>query len=58
MAKNTNTERRTYEVLSPVDHDRERYNIGEPIELMQADAEPLLACGAIAEPKKSEAKKA
>ena len=58
MAKNPNTDKRTYEVRSPVEHDRERYDIGEPIELMQADADPLLACGAIAEPNKSEAKKA
>lgn len=59
MAKNQNTDKRTYEVRSPVEHDRERYDIGEPIELMQADADPLLACGAIAEPaKKADAKKA
>lgn len=50
MAKQTNTEKRTYEVLSPVDHDRERYEAGEPIELTEDEAAPLLACSAIAAP--------
>jgi len=42
--------KRTYEVRSPVEHDKERYEIGAPIELDDKTAEPLLACGSIAEP--------
>lgn len=57
MAKPTSNDKSAYEVLSPVDHDCERYEIGEQIELTQAAAAPLLSCRAIAELKKPEPKK-
>lgn len=41
-------ENRTYEVLTAnLDHDR-RYEKGEPITLTDAEAQPLLAVGAVA----------
>ncbi len=57
MAKSNNSEKRTYEVRSAVEHDNERYEIGEPIELNDKDAAALIACGAIAEPAAKEAAK-
>lgn len=50
MAKAKDTTKRTYEVRSPIEHDLERYEIGESIELDEAAAAPLMACGAIAVP--------
>jgi len=47
----TKAKKRTYEVRSPVDHDLKRYEIGSPISLDAEAAAPLLACGAIADPK-------
>lgn len=37
-----------YVVKSTVDHDGERFAIGDPIELTDKQAEPLLDCGAVA----------
>lgn len=41
------TNKKKYEVASPVDHDGERFEIGEPIELSDFDAAPLLEAKAI-----------
>lgn len=49
--------KRKYDIVEPVEHDGERFETGQ-IELAEVDAEPLLAVGAIAEPKKGKAKDA
>lgn len=41
---------KTYEVLTPMRHDGESIEAGEPIELSEKEAAPLLACGAIRDP--------
>lgn len=40
----------TYTILSPVEHDGERYEIGATIDLEDAQAAPLLALAAIEGP--------
>lgn len=45
-----------YIVQSPVDHDGQRYEIGEPIDLEDKHAKALLEAGAIAEAKAKKAK--
>lgn len=37
-----------YTVQTPLQHDADRYEIGDPIELSAKAAEPLLAAGALA----------
>lgn len=39
--------KKIYNVKAPVDHDNERYEVGEPIELEDKAAKPLLDVGAI-----------
>ena len=41
------TNKKSYEVVSPVDHDNERFEAGESIELSDFDAQPLLEAKAI-----------
>ena len=41
--------KKEYTTLRNVSHDNKDYAIGEPIELDAVHADPLLACGAIAE---------
>lgn len=43
-----------YTVKSPIQHDGERFEIGEPFECSIKTAEPLLAVGALGEPETSE----
>ncbi len=38
---------KTYSVISPVDHDRVRYEIGSTIELDEAPGDLLLKSGAV-----------
>ncbi|MCU7371573.1 hypothetical protein PEC18_12120 [Paucibacter sp. O1-1] len=47
-------EKKQYEVLSPVEHDKKFYGIGAPIELTEKEAEPLLGVKAIGHPKAGE----
>ena len=35
-------ETKTFDVISPLDHDQERYEPGEQVELTEAQAAPLL----------------
>lgn len=49
--------KKTYLARTPIDHDGERYEIGEPIELEDKQAAPLVACGAIGAPPAKEEKK-
>lgn len=44
--------KKTYIVQSPVNHDNKMVAVGEKITLEQEQAEPLLDCGAIANPEK------
>jgi hypothetical protein len=41
---------KTYEVVTPVHWEHERYELGETIELEEHDAAPLLAVKAIKDP--------
>lgn len=41
--------KKEYTTLRNVSHDNQDFAIGEPIELDDVHADPLLACGAIAE---------
>lgn len=47
-------EKKTYFCVNAVRHDKKRYAAGEPIELTEADAKPLLELSAITkhDPKK------
>lgn len=47
MSKDT----RTFEVATPLRHDGERYGVGEPVEMTERQAAPLLEIGALREPK-------
>ncbi len=48
--------KKTYQALTPIDCDGERYEIGEPIELEDKQAQPLLAVSAIEAPPEKAAK--
>ena len=37
----------TYVALCPINHDHDNYGIGQELALTQAQAEPLLAVGAV-----------
>ena len=40
-----------YEVLSPLKHDGDEVEVGQTVSLSKKDAAPLLACGAIRDPR-------
>lgn len=48
---------KTYNVTRRVDHDQKSFDEGDTIELDDDQAEPLLACGAIADPEGAPAPK-
>lgn len=55
-AKKADQAKSTYRVISPLDHDQERYAIGDDVELTEDLAKPLL--GHTVVPKNAEAKAA